>query len=158
MTTKAGSGLAAGTVTVILTTILLAIGQPAGLLPAGMDLRAMAPLVDREASPGLALAAGALGHCIAGALIGLAYGRFARRFGPVSGILFLLPVWLLLMVVALPATGQGFFGLRQGVSLAIGTLLLHVVFGAVMGALARRIERRYAAHAPAGGRSGAVSG
>ena len=38
--------------------------------------------------------------------------------------------------VALPATGQGLFGLHAGPALAIWTFVLHVIFGASMGTLA----------------------
>jgi hypothetical protein len=49
------------------------------------------------------------------------------------GIIFAVVPWLLMMLLLMPLAGHGFFGMDDGVLLPFGALLMHVVFGAVMG-------------------------
>lgn len=69
-------------------------------------------------------------------------GGFAVLYGliPVSGavmkgILFGIAAWLGMMVMVLPMAGAGLFGMAFGVMAPMMTLVLHIVFGAVLGAV-----------------------
>ena len=42
--------------------------------------------------------------------------------------------WLMMMVVLMPMAGAGLFGLNLGISAPIMTLMLHLIFGAILGA------------------------
>lgn len=130
-------GLRAGFITASGMTALLLAGGYLGLFPPLMNLRSMTVVVDPLKSPGLALAVGAVNHTAAGTAIGLLYGRLAPRFTPMTGIAALLMSWSVLMLAILPLTGHGLFGLRDGPALAAWTLLLHAVFGFILGSLAR---------------------
>lgn len=63
--------------------------------------------------------------------------RLARLSGPVRGVIFALPLYILSLVVFLPLVGGGFFGVRLGAGPlpVIGNLALHLVYGAVLGAM-----------------------
>ena len=50
------------------------------------------------------------------------------------GVLLATVGWLVMMVVLMPMAGAGFFGLNLGISTPIMTLVLHLIFGAVLGA------------------------
>ena len=50
------------------------------------------------------------------------------------GVLLATVGWLMMMVVLMPMAGAGLFGLNLGVSAPIMTLMLHLIFGAVLGA------------------------
>jgi hypothetical protein len=137
MTPRIRAGLWAGFITVTGTTLVLLIGRSAGLLPQGMDLGGMALYVDPATHPALARSVGAVNHIAAGSAIGFLYGWLVPRFSSLSGVAALMISWFTLMLVALPATGQGLFGLNAGPTLAIWTFVLHVIFGAIMGRLAQ---------------------
>ncbi len=88
----------------------------------------------------------------------VAYLRYAPRgdspFGRyTSPIAFALSIWVLTVVILLPAVGGGIFGshLRQGeLSTSISLLLVHSVYGLALGLAAMRyIDRPVSANAPA---------
>ena len=80
-------------------------------------------------------------NLLAGLAWALVYGGIAERrlTGPgwMRGMMFSLAPWLLSLVVFFPAVGGGFFGmdLDAGPLPAIGNLVLHLIFGAILGAV-----------------------
>jgi hypothetical protein len=78
-------------------------------------------------------------NLLAGLAWALIYGGIAERrmSGPgwLRGMLFSLGPWLLSLVVFFPAVGGGLFGmdLDAGPLPAIGNLVLHLIFGAILG-------------------------
>lgn len=70
-------------------------------------------------------------------LYGFAFAAFYQalpgRNETVKGISLSVVAWLIMMVVLMPMAGQGFFGLGIGIMAPIMTLVLHVIFGAVLG-------------------------
>ena len=50
------------------------------------------------------------------------------------GVLLATVGWLMMMVGLMPMAGAGFFGLNLGISAPIMTLILHLIFGAILGA------------------------
>jgi len=50
-----------------------------------------------------------------------------------KGVSFGVLAWLLMMVLPMPMAGAGLFGLKLGMMAPVMTLVLHIVFGAVMG-------------------------
>jgi len=51
----------------------------------------------------------------------------------VKGIVFGIGAWLGMMIVIMPMAGAGFFGMTLGVMAPMMTLVLHIIFGAVLG-------------------------
>ncbi len=49
------------------------------------------------------------------------------------GIVFGIGAWLLMMIVMMPMAGAGFFGIEKGIMAPAMTLVLHMVWGAVLG-------------------------
>jgi hypothetical protein len=80
-------------------------------------------------------------NLLAGLGWAIVYARFAeaRLSGPGwrRGMVFSLIPWLLSLVVFFPLVGAGFFGanLNAGPLPAIGNLILHLVYGTVLGAM-----------------------
>ena len=68
-----------------------------------------------------------------GLLFALGYRAIPGRSSVVKGMLFGDGAWLLMMVMVMPMAGAGFFGMTMGVMAPIMTLVLHIIFGAVMG-------------------------
>ena len=55
------------------------------------------------------------------------------------GMLFATGAWLLMMLLVMPMAGAGIFGLRLGIVAPLATWMLHLVYGAVLGALEARL-------------------
>lgn len=129
------------------------------------------PVAERTAD-GVVLAIGA--NLAMGLLLALVYARYAepRLHGPTwwRGMQFALIPWLLSLVVFLPLMGGGLLGMGVGAGPLpiLGNLILHLVYGAVLGisyAEAREdwlddtdVDRGNAAAAERGAAVGLVAG
>jgi hypothetical protein len=58
-----------------------------------------------------------------------------------KGILFGIAAWLGMMIAVMPMAGAGLFGMAFGLMAPMMTLLLHVIFGAVLGAVYQALAR-----------------
>lgn len=52
-----------------------------------------------------------------------------------KGILFGIAAWAGMMILVMPMAGAGLFGMAMGIMAPMMTLALHIVFGAVLGAV-----------------------
>lgn len=82
-------------------------------------------------------------HFAIGAVWGLVFA-FAIRWLPGKsyaqrGVEFGVLIWLLMMLIVMPAAGAGLFGLNLGIGSPITTFALHAVFGAALGSFFRRL-------------------
>lgn len=50
-----------------------------------------------------------------------------------KGIWFGIGAWLLMMIVMMPMAGAGFFGANLGMMASVMTLVMHVIYGVVLG-------------------------
>ncbi|MEO8478907.1 MAG: DUF6789 family protein [Gemmatimonadota bacterium] len=86
---------------------------------------------------GGSMALGWMGHLMIGVVLALIFAFFAlgRLPGPpaVQGALFSLAPWLMAMVVMMPMMGMPMFG--GGAQPAMGSLVGHLVYGAVTGGI-----------------------
>lgn len=73
-----------------------------------------------------------IGTFMWGILFFLLYGRLPGG-KLIKGILFGLGVWLLMMLTIEPLAGHGFFGLQTSPVIAVMSMMLHIVFGAILG-------------------------
>lgn len=92
---------------------------------------------------GLGALAGLVIHFVIGAVaFPIAYlivGPFLPGPGWLRGVVFMIAMWLLAAVVVMPVAGVGlFFG---GAKEAVTALIGHVVFGAILGAVAPLQDR-----------------
>ena len=60
----------------------------------------------------------------------------------IKGLIFGIGAWLLMMGIFLPIAGQGFFGMSGGVVIPVMALLLHLVYGAVLGITFGKLSSR----------------
>lgn len=80
-------------------------------------------------------------HLTLGALWGLVFGLLVEQqfffveFTIVSGILFSVIPWLFLVIVLMPLVKKGFFGTKINGYQWLTSLVLYVVYGAVVGGL-----------------------
>lgn len=64
-----------------------------------------------------------------------------------KGISFGIAAWILMMVVVMPTADAGLFGIKLGMMAPVVTLLLHVIYGAVLGRVFGSLEIAKAATA-----------
>ena len=62
------------------------------------------------------------------------YGAIPGDSAIARDIAFGIATWGGMMLMVMPLAGAGFFGLAMGVMAPMMTLVLHIVFGAVLGA------------------------
>ena len=127
-----GRGLLAGLVATTVVSLLMLLKQALGFMPSVnlvMDLAYA--LGHRDA------VAGWTAHFVIGVLAwGLLFAWFDRhlRFPHwVNGLYFSSIIWLGVMLVVLPAAGQGLFGSHLALGTPTVTLFLHWIYGAVLG-------------------------
>lgn len=129
---KITAGLVAGLIaTVVLSVMMLAKGMM-GVMPE-LDVIAML-----SAMMGASAAMGWLGHFVIGAVVwgggfALLYDLIPGGTAVVKGIVFGVAAWLGMMIMVMPMAGAGMFGMAFGIMAPMMTLVLHIVYGAVLG-------------------------
>ena len=130
--TNTARGIAAGlAATMVLSMIMVAKGMM-GLMP---ELNVIAMLSSMlKTAPIFGWAA----HFMIGALAwGLGFVAVSRmlpgKTDVAKGISFGVVAWVMMMVAVMPMAGAGIFGLKMGMMAPMMTLMLHVIYGAVLG-------------------------
>lgn len=101
-----------------------------------MGIPAMNPAEMLAGQMGGNAALGWMGHFMIGMILAVVYAAVAGSLpGPlvVRGALYALAPWLLAQVVVMPMMGMGFFS--GAVNLAMGSLIGHIMYGGVVGAV-----------------------
>jgi hypothetical protein len=85
----------------------------------------------------LPLALGWIGHFVLGTIAwGTIYAAIQASLPGtpvVRGLIFGALAWLEMMIVFMPLAGHGLFALSLGPQATVATLVLHLVYGAVLG-------------------------
>ena len=142
---KFNDGLIAGLAATIVLSILMIAKSMMGLMP---NLDVIHMLAHMMGTP---LVVGWLAHFLIGTVawgggFALAYAAIPGSNAVTKGLVFATGAWAAMMMIVMPIAGAGFFGSHLGPMAAIMTLLLHLVFGAVLGGT---YQYRDTAHAPA---------
>ena len=138
--------MAAGFVATVALSALMVMKAMMGLMP---DLNAIRMLTQMShamlgtpASPVI----GWLLHFLIGTVSwGTTYAWLRPRLPgtPLQrGLIFATGAWLLMMIMVMPMAGAGIFGLRLGLMAPVATLMLHWVYGAVLGLVEARLTAR----------------
>lgn len=127
-----GTGLVAGFVATVALSALMVVKDMMGVMPELDVARMLGTMM------GGGPRAGWIGHFAIGTVIwGTAFAWLAPHLRGDShwlrGVMFGLGAWLLMMLLVIPMAGAGLFGLTIGLMAPIMTLVLHVVYGAVLG-------------------------
>jgi hypothetical protein len=101
-------------------------------------------LLGREGGAGVSLLAVAA-HLAYGTLMAMVFAYVSRPMTLAKGIAYGLFLWWIMQITFVPWLGWFTFGLRRGPGFALYTLVLHVIYGAVLGQLGARDERVHAA-------------
>jgi hypothetical protein len=124
-------GVAAGLMGALVLSAYLLLNVETGWMPALDFVSLMGGLTGTGTTGGWII------HFIVGGLLGAMFawldpdlpGDSLRQRGMVLASL----AWLLMMFFLMPYAGYGVFGLKEGVLLPVGALVLHLIFGIIMG-------------------------
>ncbi len=126
------AGIMAGLVaTVVLYAMIIAQGMME-VLP-GLHVAAMI-----GAMIGSSVTTGWIIHFMIHTIVGgggfaVLYDVIPGASAPVKGIVYGIAAWLILMFIIMPMAGVGLFGLGLGILAPVIVLVMHLIFGAVLG-------------------------
>ncbi len=125
-------GLVAGFVATVVLTVMLVAKSMMGLMPA------LDPIMMLAAMMGMPIVVGWLGHFMIGTvawggLFAILGDRIPGDSNIARGATLGVAAWLAMMIVIMPMAGAGAFGMAMGIMAPMMTLLMHVVFGVVLG-------------------------
>jgi len=132
--TNVPKGMLAGLAATIVLSLLMLAKEAMGLMPALDPIAMIAGMmgVSTLVAWGIHVMIGAV---IWGGAFALLEPRLPSRDFWVKGILFGVGAWLIMMVAMMPMAGAGFFGMQLGMMAPVMTLMMHLVYGAVLGAV-----------------------
>ena len=129
-----GKGLLASLAATVALSILMVFKAMMGLMPE-LDLQKMiAGMMGSPDTP----AVGWVIHFMIGVVVyGVAMALLDEHLPGNSrtthGVILAFIGWLIMMVMMMPMAGAGMFGMKMGVMAPMMTLVLHLIFGAVLG-------------------------
>src|SRR5437867_631214 len=126
-------GMIAGFIATLVLTALMLLNGALDLIPEINIIRLLTTLGT------LSVPSAWMDHFIVGVVIwGLLFavydGVATRRAHWLKGIIVGVFAWLMMMVAFMPLAGAGFFGAKIGTTALVGLLILHLVYGVVLGA------------------------
>lgn len=143
-------GLAAGLAATLVLSALMVMKAMMGLMPQ-LDLPKMiAGMMGQPDNPTLGwivhFMIGVVGYGIAMTLFG---AKETGQSNVTRGIFIAIAGWLVMMVVLMPMAGAGLFGMNMGIMAPVMTLVLHLIFGAVLGGVYGAMVQRERVASPA---------
>lgn len=138
------AGLLAGFIATVVLSLLMVMKGAMGLMPQLNVITMLSHMMHAKMGLPASPATGWVLHFLIGtvawglgfaALFNLLPGKRAWQ----KGIIFGTGAWLLMMLMPMPMAGAGLFGLKMGMMAPVMTLVLHVIFGAVLGAAYGRL-------------------
>lgn len=134
------TGFGWGVVATIAMSALMLIGVATGMspMPAPIPAALLGSLVAGALPKPAMMALAATAHLAYGGFWGGGLAALVRPVSLKAGLGLGVGLWLLMQIVVLPYLGWGLFGASVTLKIAGATLLLHLVYGAVLGALLDR--------------------
>ena len=137
------AGLIAGFIATVVLSILMVAKSSMGLMPQLNPIEDNVHVAHMLTGLTLPLPFGWLAHFFLGTVIwGLLYAALHASLpgAPVvKGLIFGVLAWLAMMIVFMPLGGHGPFALSLGPQAVVATLVLHLVYGAVLGVVYTRV-------------------
>jgi len=133
-----GKGIIAGLVATAVLSMIMVAKAMMGLMP---QLNVIAML---SKMMGSAPIMGWAAHFMIGAIVwGVGFAVLINKIPGSSsvskGVMFGVAAWLMMMIVVMPMAGAGLFGLKMGMVAPVMTLMLHAIYGAVLGLVYGRL-------------------
>jgi len=131
---KFGKGMVAGLIATLVLSALMVMKDMMGVMPE-LDLPKMiAGMMGMGGMPAVGWVVHfMIGIVLYGAAIALLDARLPGKSTVVHGVVIGVIGWLVMMVMLMPMAGAGLFGMQLGIMAPMMTLVLHIIFGAVLG-------------------------
>lgn len=127
-------GMVAGFVATVVLSALMLMKTKMGLMPQ-LDVIDMLTKMMGASSPAAGwIAHFGIGTVVWGGLFALLDPSLPGQSHWLRGIVFAIGAWILMMIAVMPMAGAGVLGMSLGMMAPIMTFVLHVIFGAVLGA------------------------
>ncbi len=125
------AGLISGFIATLVLSAIMVLKAKMGLMP---DLNAIKMLAGMMHAP---LAMGWAAHFMIGVVVwGILFSILVDKLPGgtlMSAIVFSIGAWFAMMIGPMPMAGAGLFGLHIGIMAPIATLILHLIWGTVLG-------------------------
>lgn len=138
---RVAKGLLAGLVATLVLSAIMVLKSMIGIMPE-LDLPKM--IAGMMGQPGMPVIGWAAHFMIGIVVYGVAIARLDHKLPgshTVQGVVLGAIGWLIMMVMLMPMAGAGLFGMNMGIMAPMMTLVLHLIFGAVLGAVYGRAVR-----------------
>lgn len=134
------NGIVAGFAATFVLSVLMFMKGTTGLMPQLDVITMLSSMVGTPHAAGV----GWLLHFLIGTIV---WGTLFAWIAPslpgggdlVKGVIFGAGAWLLMMIAVMPMAGAGLFAMNLGVMAPVMTLMLHLIFGAVLGFTYQRL-------------------
>ncbi len=135
MNEYAKRGIGYGLLATLLMTVLMLIGTATGVspMPAPIPIALARWALGDIPQPAL-LGSGLVAHFLYGGAAGAVFALVLKnRAGLWFGVGFGVGLWLIMQIVFLPLLGWGIFGAAITPRIAVATLVLHLIYGGILG-------------------------
>ena len=130
-------GMVAGFIATVVLSVLMLMKQQMGLVPQLNPIEDIVHVADHLTGMTLPLPFAWIGHFVLGTVAwGIIYAALQASLpgAPVvKGLIFGALAWLAMMIIFEPLAGDGLFALSLGPQATVVTLVLHLIYGAVLG-------------------------
>lgn len=131
-------GIIAGFIGTMVLTGLMILKKNMGIMPALDPVHMMSTMAAEKMGTEVNLMIGWIMHFFIGSVawggaFAILNGVLPGRSQVMKGITLGVGAWFLMMIGPMPMSGAGLFGLSMGIMAPVMTLMLHIIFGAVMG-------------------------
>jgi len=128
-------GLIFGLIATAVMTVIMLIGKATGMSPIPKPIPiAIAASITGGAPKPVLMILGMLAHFAYGGIAGIIFYSVIKERGTLLwSIGFGALLWLIMQLIVLPFLGWGAFGSSITPKIAIATLVLHLIYGAVLG-------------------------
>lgn len=139
------SGLLAGLSATLVLSIIMIIKSAMGLMPQVNAIQALTGIGANYFGLPQAMVVGWILHLLIGIVLwGLVFAGTVNIWPTQSyltkGLVFSVAAWFLMMIIVMPMAGAGAFGIGIGMAAPVATLILHLVYGAVLGGVYGKLE------------------
>ena len=141
------AGIVSGFVATVVLSIMMVIKAAAGLMPHLNVIAMLAGMAHQKFGMPASPLVGWVLHLFIGTVVwGLAFAALYKVIPGtkpwLKGVLFAIGAWLLMMIGPMPMAGAGLFGLKLGMPAPIMTLVLHILYGVVLGLVYQKLRSR----------------
>lgn len=133
---RIAAGIVAGLIATAILSIVIALKAALGIVPELSMIGALSEASARVLGTPRNLVVGWIEHLLIGTVLwGAVFGLTSSVWQQhiIRGIIFAVATWLLMMIFLMPLAGLGVFGAALGVVPVLTALVLHLIYGLVLG-------------------------